>query len=80
MLARFLVDNGLPPPVHHTGKVALERDSIRRNARTALGLRVVTATAADLRDRARRLTNQLRPLLQTPPHANWRRRIGNIPT
>jgi hypothetical protein len=34
---------------------------------TSLGLRVVTATAADLRDRARQLTIQLKPLLQGTP-------------
>jgi len=100
MLARYLVANGLPAPVHqhvvrnrrnlfvarvdlaypeagvmieydsaahHLGKIALERDSIRRNAMTSLGLRVVTATAADLRDRARQLTIQLKPLLQGTP-------------
>jgi hypothetical protein len=100
MLARYLVENGLPKPVHqhvvrdganrfvarvdlaypafgviieyesavyHTGKVALERDSDRRNALTSLGLSVVTATGADLRDRARTLSAQLRPLLRTLP-------------
>lgn len=100
MLARYLVESGLPAPVHqhvvrdqanrfvarvdlaypdhgiviefdsaahHTGKIALERDSTRRNAMTSLGLMVITATAADLRDRARRLTKQVRPLLHTGP-------------
>jgi very-short-patch-repair endonuclease len=100
MLARYLVANGLPAPVHqhvvrdsagrfvarvdlaypeagvmieydsaahHLGKIALERDSIRRNAMTSLGLRVVTATGADIRDRARRLTVQLKLLLRATP-------------
>jgi hypothetical protein len=98
LLARFLMENGLPAPVHqyvvrdmtnrfvarvdlaypefgvvieydsvlhHTGKVALERDSVRRNALTSLGLSVVTATGVDLRDRARRLSAQVRPLLHS---------------
>jgi very-short-patch-repair endonuclease len=102
MLARFLVKNGMPTPVHqyvvwdrdhhfvarvdlaypdagviieydsaeyHVGKVALERDSARRNAMVSLGINVVTATSADLRDRARRLSSQILPLLreQTGP-------------
>jgi very-short-patch-repair endonuclease len=98
MLARYLVANGLPAPVHqhvvrnarnrfvarvdlaypdhgvvleydsathHTGTIALERDNARRNAMTSLGLLVVVATAADLRDRARRLSAQIEPLLRT---------------
>jgi very-short-patch-repair endonuclease len=97
MLARFLVKNGLPTPVHqfvvrdrdhcfvarvdlaypdagvvieydsaeyHVGKVALERDSARRNAMVSLGIFVVTATSADLRDRARALSAQIEPLLR----------------
>jgi hypothetical protein len=100
MLARYLVTNGLPAPVHqhvvtdaagrfvarvdlaypeagvmieydsaahHLGKIALERDSIRRNAMTSLRLRVVTATAADLRDRAQRLSKQISALLAAEP-------------
>ena len=53
--------------VHHTGKAALERDSARRNAITSLGVMVITATNADLRDRATRLSTQIRPLLNTVP-------------
>jgi len=97
MLARYLIEHGLPVPVHqhvvrdhrnrfvarvdlaypdhgvvleydsaihHTGTLALERDNARRNAMTSLGLLVVVATAADLRDRARRLSAQLKPLLR----------------
>jgi very-short-patch-repair endonuclease len=44
----------------HVGKAALVRDRERRNALTALGFTVLTATAADLRDRAERLANVLR--------------------
>jgi hypothetical protein len=47
---------------HHTGKVALLRDSARRNAVTALGYRVLTATAADLRDDALALSRAIRRL------------------
>lgn len=99
MLARYLVTNGLPAPVHqyvvrdgkhrfvarvdlaypdcgvvieydsaahHTGKVALERDSSRRNAMTSLGLKLVIATAADIRDRGRRISTQVGRLLGNP--------------
>lgn len=52
---------------HHTGKVALVRDSARRNAVTALGFRVLSATAADLRDDAATLSRAIRRLrAQTP--------------
>jgi hypothetical protein len=45
---------------HHTGKVALVRDGARRNAVVALGWLPITATAADLRDRGRRLADDVR--------------------
>jgi hypothetical protein len=48
----------------HTGAVALVRDSARRNAITALGFRVLTATAADLRDGATTLSSAVRSLRQ----------------
>jgi hypothetical protein len=51
---------------HHTGKVALVRDSARRNAVTALGYRVLTATAADLRDDATALSGAIRRLRRAP--------------
>ncbi len=47
----------------HTGKVALVRDSARRNALTELGYVVVVATASDLNDHARRLATTVRRLL-----------------
>jgi very-short-patch-repair endonuclease len=47
---------------HHTGKVALIRDSARRNHVTALGFHVLTATAQDLRDDARALSATIRRL------------------
>lgn len=46
--------------VHHTGKVALERDSARRNAIVGCGLVALTATADDLRDDAARLAGVIR--------------------
>ena len=46
----------------HTGKLALVRDSARRNAVTALGFRVLTATAADLRDHGVTLSQAIRRL------------------
>ena len=46
----------------HTGKVALIRDSARRNAVTELGYAVLTATVADLADRGRRLATSVRRL------------------
>jgi hypothetical protein len=46
---------------HHTGKLALVRDSVRRNALTELGFVVLSATA-DLRDDARRLATSLRAI------------------
>jgi hypothetical protein len=48
---------------HHTGKVALVRDSARRNALTAAGWTVVSATAADLQRGCRQLTRDLRRVL-----------------
>jgi very-short-patch-repair endonuclease len=93
LLARALVQQGLPEPVsqfivrtssgefvarvdlaypesrilieydsyqEHTGKVALVRDSARRNALTELGFTVLTATAADLADHACRLATSIR--------------------
>jgi very-short-patch-repair endonuclease len=45
---------------HHTGRVALVRDSARRNALVELGFVVFSATAADLRDEARRLADSIR--------------------
>ncbi len=44
----------------HTGKVALVRDSARRNVLTALGFTTLTATAADLRDDAQALAHAVR--------------------
>jgi very-short-patch-repair endonuclease len=46
----------------HTGKVALDRDSARRNAMVALGFTVLTATQVDLRDRAQALASAVRRL------------------
>jgi very-short-patch-repair endonuclease len=98
MLARMLVDLGLPEPVfqfvvrdeagsflaradlaypdarvlveydsyqEHTGKAALVRDSARRNAVVAEGWAAITATPADLRNRAHRLGTEIRRLLRT---------------
>jgi len=47
----------------HVGKVALVRDSARRNAITACGIKVLTATAADIQDRGERLAQVLRSVL-----------------
>jgi predicted transcriptional regulator of viral defense system len=47
---------------HHTGAVALVRDSARRNALVALGYVVLSATAADLRNRASRLADSIRAI------------------
>jgi hypothetical protein len=46
----------------HVGKLALVRDSARRNALQELGFVVLTATAVDVRDRARRLATSVRRL------------------
>jgi hypothetical protein len=48
---------------HHTGKVALVRDSSRRNALAASGWTVVSATAADLQRGCRQLARDLRLVL-----------------
>lgn len=48
---------------HHTGKVALVRDSARRNALAAAGWTVLSATAADVRTGCRQLARDLRRLL-----------------
>jgi very-short-patch-repair endonuclease len=45
---------------HHVGKLALVRDSARRNALTELGFTVLTATVADIRDRGERLAASVR--------------------
>jgi very-short-patch-repair endonuclease len=45
---------------HHTGKVALARDSARRNAIIGSGFTVLTATAEDLRDEGTRLAIAIR--------------------
>jgi very-short-patch-repair endonuclease len=45
---------------HHTGKLALVRDSARRNALTGLGYTVLTATVADLQDHGARLAASIR--------------------
>jgi very-short-patch-repair endonuclease len=45
---------------HHTGKLALVRDSARRNALIELGFVVLSATIADVRDDARRLAASIR--------------------
>lgn len=55
---------------HHTGKAALLRDSARRNAMAGVGLTVLTATIADLRDSAARLAGEVRRI----QHATNRRR------
>jgi hypothetical protein len=49
---------------HHTGKVALVRDSARRNVLVGLGFVVLSATAADVRDEARRLAASIRAVQQ----------------
>ena len=101
MLARYLVADGLPTPVHqhvvrdktgrfvarvdlaypeagliveyesaahHTGKVALDATAcVPQRDTVSLGLTVVTATSADLRDRAHRLSRQIRTLLGAAP-------------
>jgi very-short-patch-repair endonuclease len=46
----------------HTGKLALIRDSARRNAVTELGFAVLTATVGDLADRGSRLATSIRRL------------------
>jgi very-short-patch-repair endonuclease len=46
----------------HVGKLALVRDGARRNALQELGFNVLTATAVDLRDQARRLATSVRRL------------------
>ena len=48
----------------HTGKVALVRDSSRRNALAAAGWTVLSATAEDLRHGCRQLVRDLRQLLR----------------
>ncbi|MFN8025872.1 MAG: hypothetical protein U0W40_05790 [Acidimicrobiia bacterium] len=48
---------------HHTGKVALVRDSARRNALAAVGWTVLSATAADVRNGCRQLARDLRRLV-----------------
>jgi len=48
----------------HTGKVALVRDSARRNALAAAGWTVLSATAEDLRHGCRQLVRDLRQLLR----------------
>jgi len=48
---------------HHTGKVALVRDSARRNALSAAGWTVLSATAVDVRTGCRALAGDLRRLL-----------------
>jgi very-short-patch-repair endonuclease len=45
---------------HHLAKAALVRDGARRNAVASLGWLPITATAADLRDGARRLAADIR--------------------
>ncbi len=45
---------------HHTGKVALVRDSARRNAVVALGWAPIAATDADLRQGGDHLAQSLR--------------------
>jgi hypothetical protein len=50
----------------HTGKVALVRDSARRNALAAVGWTVLSATAEDLRHGCRQLVRDLRQLLRDP--------------
>ena len=49
--------------VHHTGTVALRRDSARRNAITGSGYTVITATADDLADGAARVADAVRRTL-----------------
>jgi very-short-patch-repair endonuclease len=49
---------------HHVGTAALVRDSARRNAIAAVGLTVLIATAADLRDGADRLASSIRHIRQ----------------
>jgi predicted transcriptional regulator of viral defense system len=48
---------------HHTGKVALVRDSTRRNALAAAGWTVLSVTAVDLRNGCRQLARDLNRLL-----------------
>jgi hypothetical protein len=52
---------------HHTGKVALVRDSARRNALAAAGWTVLSATAVDVRSGCRQLARDLRRLLAREP-------------
>lgn len=58
---------------HHTGKVALARDSARRNAMIGSGYTVLTATAEDLRDHAARLADEVRRV----QHATNRRQSAS---
>jgi len=48
---------------HHTGKIALVRDSARRNALTTAGWTVLSATAVDVRGECRQLARDVRRLL-----------------
>jgi very-short-patch-repair endonuclease len=51
---------------HHTGTLAHHRDGARRDAITDLGYALLVATAADLQDRAVRLTASVRRHLSNP--------------
>jgi hypothetical protein len=62
------------------GKLALVRDSARRNAVLALGWTVLTATPRDLRDGARVLAPVVGCVLaRAAPRADLRRLNGNNP-
>jgi len=72
---------------HHVGKVALVRDSARRNAIVACGYTVLSATAADLADRGERIAGIVRQLFEraareplTHEVASQMRLLGAFPT
>ena len=58
---------------HHDGKLALERDSARRNQMLVIGWLPLCATHADLRSGGHRLCNEIRQALERPDQTIWRR-------
>jgi hypothetical protein len=58
---------------HHDGKLALERDSARRNKMLVIGWLPLCATQADLRAGGHRLCDEIRQGLERPLQEFWRR-------
>jgi predicted transcriptional regulator of viral defense system/very-short-patch-repair endonuclease len=58
---------------HHDGKLALERDSARRNRMLVIGWLPLCATQADLRAGGHRLCDEIRQGLERPDQVFWRR-------